>query len=136
MNIGFDAKRIFHNSTGLGNYGRDAIRILHRYTPIDKFILYNTATSNVDRLDILQRIYIKYPKGWFWKKFSSLWCLGPVSKQIINDKVDIFHGLTGELPAGLEKNGYCDGSHDSRFDISDPSEILLLFRSYDLRKKI
>ncbi|KKM21711.1 hypothetical protein LCGC14_1632700, partial [marine sediment metagenome] len=103
MNIGFDAKRIFHNSTGLGNYGRDAIRILHRYTPIDKFILYNTATSNVDRLDILQRIYIKYPKGWFWKKFSSLWRLGPVSNQIIKDKVDIFHGLTGELPAGLEK---------------------------------
>lgn len=103
MNIGFDAKRIFHNSTGLGNYGRDAIRILHRYTPIERFVLYNTSPSNVDRLDILQRIFIKYPKGWFWKKFSSLWRLGPVSKQIIKDKVDIFHGLTGELPSGLKK---------------------------------
>ena len=102
MKIGFDAKRIFHNSTGLGNYGRDAIRILHQYTPIEKFVLYNTATSNVDRLDILKRIFIKYPKGWFWKKFSSLWRLGPVSKQIFKDKVDIFHGLTGELPAGLK----------------------------------
>ena len=37
MKIGFDAKRIFHNNTGLGNYGRDAIRILHQYTPISKF---------------------------------------------------------------------------------------------------
>lgn len=105
MRIGFDAKRIFHNSTGLGNYGRDAIRILHRYTPIQKFILYNTAPSNVDRLDILENIYIKYPKGWFWKKFSSLWRLGPVTKQIKKDKVDIFHGLTGELPAGLKDAG-------------------------------
>ncbi len=105
MKIGFDAKRIFHNSTGLGNYGRDAIRILHQYTPIEKFVLYNTAPSNVDRLDIDKKIYIKYPKGWFWKKFSSLWRLGPVSKQIIKDKVDIFHGLTGELPAGLKNNG-------------------------------
>lgn len=103
MKIGFDAKRIFHNNTGLGNYGRDAIRILYRYTPIEKFVLYNTAPSNVDRLDVQKKIYIKYPKGWFWKKFSSLWRLGPVSKQIIKDNVDIFHGLTGELPAGLKK---------------------------------
>jgi len=105
MRIGFDAKRIFHNSTGLGNYGRDAIRILHRYTPIEKFVLYNTAPSSVDRLDILKNILIKYPKGWFWKKFSALWRLGPVSKQIAKDKVDIFHGLTGELPAGLKNHG-------------------------------
>ncbi len=104
MKIGFDAKRIFHNSTGLGNYGRDAIRILHQYTPIEKFVLYNTATSHVDRLDIQKKIYIKYPKGWFWKKFSSLWRLGAVTRQIVKDKVDIFHGLTGELPTGLEKN--------------------------------
>ncbi|MGB7395164.1 MAG: glycosyltransferase family 1 protein [Pricia sp.] len=104
MKIGFDAKRIFHNSTGLGNYGRDAIRILHRYTSIEKFVLYNTAPSNVDRLDIHPKMYIKYPKGWFWKKFSALWRLGPVTKQIKKDKVDIFHGLTGELPAGLKKN--------------------------------
>jgi len=103
MKIGFDAKRIFHNSTGLGNYGRDAIRILHRYTPIERFVLYNTAPSNVDRLDILPKIYIKYPKGWFWKKFSALWRLGPVTKQILKDKVDIFHGLTGELPTGLQQ---------------------------------
>ncbi|HET8736012.1 MAG TPA: glycosyltransferase family 1 protein [Pricia sp.] len=104
MKIGFDAKRIFHNSTGLGNYGRDAIRILHRYTPIEKFVLYNTTPSNVDRLDVFPKMYIKYPKGWFWKKFSPLWRLGPVSKQIIRDNVDIYHGLTGELPIGLEKN--------------------------------
>ncbi len=103
MKVGFDAKRIFHNHTGLGNYGRDAIRILYQYTPIEKFVLYNTSPSNNDRLDIQKKIYIKYPKGWFWKKFSSLWRLGPVSKQIIKDKVDIFHGLTGELPAGLKK---------------------------------
>ncbi len=42
MKIGFDAKRIFHNNTGLGNYGRDVIRILDQYTPIDTFFLNNT----------------------------------------------------------------------------------------------
>jgi len=139
MKIGFDAKRIFHNSTGLGNYGRDAIRILHRYTPIEKFVLYNTAPSNVDRLDILQNIFIKYPKGWFWKKFSSLWRLGPVSKQIIKDKVDIFHGLTGELPAGLKNNGirtvvtihdliFLTHPHYYSFLGADPEKITVVYQ--------
>jgi hypothetical protein len=29
MRIGYDAKRIFHNVSGPGNYGRDIIRILN-----------------------------------------------------------------------------------------------------------
>lgn len=35
MKIGFDAKRIFHNTTGLGNYGRDVVRMLHDYEAIE-----------------------------------------------------------------------------------------------------
>ena len=33
MKIGFDAKRAFHNNTGLGNYSRDTIRILGTFYP-------------------------------------------------------------------------------------------------------
>src|SRR5690606_1038313 len=104
MIIGYDAKRIFHNNTGLGNYGRDVIRILHQYTPISEYILYNTKPSKVARVSILENILIRYPNNWFWKKFSSLWRLGAVTKQIIKDHVDIYHGLTGEIPAGLKKH--------------------------------
>lgn len=104
MIIGYDAKRIFHNNTGLGNYGRDVIRILHQYTPISEYILYNTKPSKVNRVSILENILIRYPNNWFWKKFSSLWRLGAVTKQIIKDHVDIYHGLTGEIPAGLKKH--------------------------------
>ena len=103
MRVGFDAKRIFHNDTGLGNYGRDVIRILHEHTPIEKFILYNTKPSKVERLEILNRILVKYPESWFWRKFSSIWRLGPVTKQIAKDDVDIYHGLSGETPTGLRK---------------------------------
>ncbi len=28
MRIGFDAKRFFHNTRGLGNYSRDTLRLL------------------------------------------------------------------------------------------------------------
>ena len=104
MIIGYDAKRIFHNNTGLGNYGRDVIRILHQYTPISEYILYNTKPSKIERVSILENILIRYPNNWFWKKFSSLWRLGAVTQQIIKDQVDIYHGLTGEIPAGLKKH--------------------------------
>ena len=104
MKVGFDAKRIFHNSTGLGNYGRDIIRILHLYTTIDKYILYNTKPPKVKRINLLDNIFVKYPNNRFWKIFSSLWRLGAISKQIKKDKVDIYHGLTGEIPIGLLKS--------------------------------
>lgn len=105
MRVGFDAKRIFHNNTGLGNYGRDVIRILHEHTAVDKFILYNTKPSKIERLKILNRILVRYPNGWFWRRFSSLWRLGPVTKQIADDGVQIYHGLSGETPVGLEDKG-------------------------------
>ena len=41
MKIGFDAKRFFHNSTGLGNYSRDLIRILSTYFPENTFTIRN-----------------------------------------------------------------------------------------------
>ena len=33
MKIGFDAKRVFFNNTGLGNYSRDSVRVLSKYFP-------------------------------------------------------------------------------------------------------
>ena len=41
MQIGFEAKRVFHNKTGLGNYSRDLIRIVSDYFPENNYFLYN-----------------------------------------------------------------------------------------------
>jgi len=46
MNIGFEAKRIFHNKTGLGNYSRDLVRILSHYFPENNYLLYNPIPAN------------------------------------------------------------------------------------------
>ena len=46
MRIGYDAKRIFHNNTGLGNYGRDLVRILSATHHIKQFALFNTKKTN------------------------------------------------------------------------------------------
>jgi hypothetical protein len=41
MRLGYDAKRAFHNSSGLGNYSRDIIRIMSENFPENEFFLYN-----------------------------------------------------------------------------------------------
>jgi len=104
MRIGFEAKRVFHNNTGLGNYGRDVIRILKDYTSIETFLLYNTKPSTIKRIDTSGRIKVKYPESTLWKKLSAIWRLGPVINQIKKDNINLYHGLSGELPAGLKKN--------------------------------
>ena len=97
MKLGFDAKRIFHNSTGLGNYGRDLIRILANYYPENSYYLYNPKPPSIHRITETKNIHIQEPTGP-WKLLSSYWRTGPVRKQIYNDKIDLYHGLTAELP--------------------------------------
>lgn len=104
MRIGFDAKRIFHNSTGLGNYSRDVLRILHDYTPISQFSLFNTKPSKLAPKIPREKTNIIYPKGWIWKTFPSLWRLMGQWEQIESSDTQIFHGLSGEIPIALKKN--------------------------------
>ncbi|APU08801.1 glycosyl transferase family 1 [Cellulophaga lytica] len=105
MIVGFDAKRIFHNNTGLGNYGRDLVRIICQHTDINKLILYNTKPSNKDRVFKSPLISVVYPNSWLWKKFSSIWRVCALKNSIINDNPNIYHGITGEIPLGLHKTG-------------------------------
>ncbi|PRX54108.1 glycosyltransferase family 4 protein [Flagellimonas meridianipacifica] len=104
MRISYDAKRIFHNNTGLGNYGREVVRILHQNSNIERFFLFNTKKSSFENILPQDKISIIYPKGWFWKKLSSLWRMFAINKQIVLDNPDIYHGLSGEIPIGLSKN--------------------------------
>jgi glycosyltransferase involved in cell wall biosynthesis len=106
MILGFDAKRFFHNKTGLGNYSRDLIRILAHYYPDNTYLLYNPKPKKIDRIAIDGEMIIeKLPNSKKNRKLSSLWRLFSISSQIKNDKVAIFHGLSGEIPIGLNKLG-------------------------------
>lgn len=106
MILGFDAKRFFHNKTGLGNYSRDLIRILAHYYPDNTYLLYNPKPKKIDRIAIDGEIIIeKLPNSKKDRKLSSLWRLFSISSQIKNDKVAVFHGLSGEIPIGLSKSG-------------------------------
>ncbi len=104
MRIGYDAKRIFHNSTGLGNYGRDIVRILNEYAIIEEFFLFNTKKSTMEELVPRDKVTIVYPNGWFWKTFPAVWRLTGQWKQIEKVGLDGFHGLSGEIPIQFRDN--------------------------------
>jgi glycosyltransferase involved in cell wall biosynthesis len=104
MRFGYDAKRAFHNSSGLGNYSRDIIRILSNQFPDQYYILYNPKPSNLDWIKESDNVHIHYPKSKFWKIFSSLWRQRAISNQIKKDKIDLYHGLSGEIPGGIDRS--------------------------------
>ncbi|MFK7000123.1 glycosyltransferase family 1 protein [Flavobacterium oreochromis] len=106
MKIGYEAKRVFHNKTGLGNYSRDSIRILASFFSENEYYLYNPKKANTN-LFFFKRDNIKerLPSSNFYRKFYNLWRQFGILSDLKRDQIDLFHGLSGELPRGLEKKG-------------------------------
>lgn len=104
MRIGYDAKRIYHNTTGLGNYSRDLVRVLSTYYPKDTYWLYNPKPGKVKRLKADGKLMKEIqPQSFISKKLHAIWRRKWILKQLKRDEIDIYHGLTGELPIGIEK---------------------------------
>ncbi len=93
MKIAFDAKRIFNNSSGLGNYSRDLVRILANYFPDNEYVLFNKTQSEKGKeiLELANVSFQETSKGNFARQFK-------MGKDAQNLNCDIFHGLSGELP--------------------------------------
>lgn len=74
MKIAFDAKRYYHNNTGLGNYSRTIVGGLQRLYPDNSYVLYDARTLP--------------------RTFS-------LAHRARREGCDIFHGLSNELPLRL-----------------------------------
>lgn len=104
MKIGFDAKRLYHNSTGLGNYSRDLLRILVKYYPNNDYILYNPKFKKHSEFnDDVPTITVVEPAG-LWKVSKSVWRSYGLTQNAHTAKLDLFHGLSGELPIGISSH--------------------------------
>lgn len=101
MRIGYDAKRLFHNASGLGNYSRDLVRIIATSFSKNDYLLYNPKKATLNRWKPLANTFEKQPKG-IWRSIHALWRQGPIVRQLKKDNIDLYHGLSGELPKGLK----------------------------------
>lgn len=98
MKIAYDAKRFFHNTSGLGNYSRDLIRILADYYPENEYILLNKNKSERGE-NILNHKSVRFvetSRGNMSRQFK-------MGTDAQNQNADIFHGLSGELPLKWNK---------------------------------
>lgn len=102
MKIGFDAKRLFHNFSGLGNYSRTLVRNLAQFHPQNSYYLYTTRlgqTAETSEFLDETRFSLRLPGS-----FKPFWRRKGVSKDIRKDEIDVFHGLSHQIPIGLKKH--------------------------------
>lgn len=107
LRIAFDAKRITHNATGLGNYGRTMVAMLARFAPQNRYDLYTPDPGRDElrrRLDGIPQLTFRYPRKPLHGPFKALWRSFDLSRELAPDTA-LFHGLSGELPSGLRKRG-------------------------------
>jgi len=105
MRIGFDSKRAFNNQTGLGNYSRFVIEALsppHPQWGSLEYLLYTPKVKNSAWLNSFDHNFvIKTPPlgvGGLWRSWL-------INNDLKKDNVDVFHGLSNEIPFGIKKLG-------------------------------
>jgi len=104
MHIGFDAKRAFHNSTGLGHYSRTLIRSLAEYYPQHRYFLFNPRPSELFQITG-KNIEEVLPGRLLHKILSPVWRSSWVKNDLQKHKIDIYHGLSNEIPVDMHKTG-------------------------------
>lgn len=96
MKIGFDAKRYFQNTTGLGNYSRWLVDSLAARNKYDYHLYHPKELSQKVELPT------HHPQG-IKSAVPSLWRTRFVCSRLEDDGMQLFHGLSNELPFGIHK---------------------------------
>jgi len=100
LRIGFDGKRAANNLTGLGNYSRSLIEALSKQFPENQYLVYSPKVKSSRQIDAFfeaENIQLKLPiNGTFlWRSLNIL-------KDLLRDKVQVFHGLSHEIPFAIQ----------------------------------
>ncbi len=103
MRIGLDAKRAFFNFSGLGNYSRNTIRYLGNLFPENDYFLYLPKRTVRIQNGGFEKHTLSYPESWIGKKLPSFWRSYWMGKKLVEDKIDLYHGLSNEIPFDLPK---------------------------------
>ena len=113
MKIGFDAKRAFFNHTGLGNYSRTLIGDLYNIFPDDEYYFF-TPRFNEKFGSVFAHGRVVVPRFP-----NPLWRSIGIQSSIRRENLDVFHGLSNELPFKIGSSGIPSvvTIHDVIFDI-------------------
>lgn len=102
--IGFDAKRLFNNFTGLGNYSRTLLRNLATYYPEEDYHLFTPSIKRNEQTAYFQdspMFSVHQPSRYqkmLWRSFR-------IKQTLKRHKLDLYHGLSHEIPYGMPQTG-------------------------------
>ena len=105
--IGYDAKRAYQNYTGLGNYSRDLLKNVFSNFPENDYVLYTPNSIKNPRLSFLSEhdnVETRFPNSSLHKTFKGYWRSINLEKTLEKDNIDIFHGLSNEIPRRRQSN--------------------------------
>lgn len=105
LHIGYDAKRIFFNRSGLGNYSRDLVSVLSKYNPENQYYLFKHKEGSDVDFKTEDNVKTILPKSKLYQKFGKLWRSRGMSSEFKHYPINIYHGLSQEMPIGIEKTG-------------------------------
>ncbi len=102
MNIGFDAKRAYQNTTGLGHYSRTLVASLAQYFPQHQYYLFAPKITGLFNTAGFNNVHAVAPAAFPSTLFKSAWRSNWVKKDLLQNKIDIYHGLSHEIPIGIQ----------------------------------
>lgn len=106
MKLAFDAKRITHNATGLGNYSRFIVNSLITHYPDHSYDLYSPDKGKEHLRALItegENVKFHYPKHLFSPLCKAWWRSYGIVGDLKKDRPSLYHGLSNELPFGLKK---------------------------------
>lgn len=106
MRLGFDGKRATQNYRGLGNYSRGLIEGLLEFSE-EELYLYSPPVSDDRTKKWLQqnqnpRLHLKEPGNILEQSVPALWRSFSIISDLKKDKLDLYHGLSHEVPVGIK----------------------------------
>jgi glycosyltransferase involved in cell wall biosynthesis len=134
MNIAFDAKRLFQNFTGLGNYSRTLVQNLVKYFPEDNFHLFSPEI----RQHPSTSFFLNHPSVKVHTAphpFHAVWRSLDIKTDIIKCEAKIYHGLSHEIPIGIDSTPVKSvvTMHDLVFKIYPEYTPVLQRKIYDAK---
>ena len=108
IKIGLDAKRIVRNGTGLGSYGRTLANDLAGIDGLDLMLYAPDKGRDSLRNQVAERenLHFCYPNGLYQTALGkAFWRSKGIISQMQHDGIQVYHGLSGELPVGIRKSG-------------------------------
>jgi glycosyltransferase involved in cell wall biosynthesis len=103
MKIAFDAKRAYQNTTGLGHYSRTLITSLATSFPQHQYFLCAPKVTNLFNASAFTNVQTIAPVNFPSTKLRAVWRGNWVKKDLLSRGVDLYHGLSHEIPSGIHK---------------------------------